>query len=114
MSSPLNYLRYYEAVFKFYGAFEIETDSKFLKRFMMCHKFGYQLTFTYLGCILFTLSLFESSSSKETHQILFVVFAYLNVVFKMMIFFKNRKKLESLWSSLCDLDFVAKDSIEEK
>lgn len=75
MSSPLNFLNFYKPVFKFYGAFEIETDLKFLKRLMLCYTIGYQSIFTYLGCFLFILPLFWSSLSKEMLQILFMAFA---------------------------------------
>lgn len=114
MSSSLNFMGFYVNLLKFYGVFEIKTDSKLLKRLIICYIIGYQLIFISLGFILYTLSIFESSSSKETLQILFIVFAYLNAVFKSIISLVKRKKLQYLWSSLYDSDLVAKNQTEQK
>lgn len=112
MSSPLEFLNAYEWVFKFFGAFEIKSDSKLLKRLMIIYTIGYQLLFTDLGFVLFALSLLKSPSSEATLQILFVVIAYLNAVFKAMIFFTKRKQFEGLWKKLEDANYIAKDNIE--
>lgn len=114
MSTPLESLRFYKTVFKFFGAYEIDSDSKNLKKLMKIYTIGYQLLFTDLGCVLFTLSLLKSTSSKETLQILFVVFAYLNAVVKAIIFFRNRKQLKALWLNLEDGDFIARNISEQK
>lgn len=114
MSTPLGVLGFYKTVFKFFGAYEIDNGSKILKRLMILYTIGYQLIFTDLGCVLFTSSLLKSTSSKETLQILFVVFAYLNAVVKAIIFFNNRKQLKTLWLKLEDPDFVARNLLEEK
>lgn len=114
MSTPLESLRFYKTVFKFFGAYEIDRDSKMLKKLMIIYTIGYQLIFTDLGCVLFTLSLLRSTSSKETLQILFVVFAYLNAVVKAIIFFRNRKQLKALWLKLEDPDFVARNPVEQR
>lgn len=114
MSTPLESLRFYQTVFKFYGGYELDRDSKMLKSLMIIYTIGYQLIFTDLGCVLFTLSLLKATSSKETLQILFVVFAYLNAVVKAIIFFRNRKQLKALWLKLEDPDFVAKNPLEQR
>lgn len=114
MSTPLEVLGFYKTVFKFFGAYEIDRDSKILKRLMIFYTIGYQLLFTDLGCVLFTLSLLQSTSTKETLQILFVVFAYLNAVIKAIVFFKNRKHLKSLWLKLDDPDLCARNPNEQR
>lgn len=114
MSTPLESLRYYKVVFKFFGGYELDSDSKMLKKLMIIYTIGFQLIFTDLGFILFTLPLLKSSSSKELLQILFVVFAYINAVIEAIIFFRNRKQFKALWLQLEDPDFVAKNSLEER
>lgn len=114
MSTPLEVLRFYKTVFKFFGAYEIDSDSKILKRLMLAYTISHQLVFTHLGCVLFILSLLQSTSSKETLQILFVVFAYINAVIKAAIFFTNRKRLKALWLKLDDSDFIVRNSSEER
>lgn len=114
MSTPLEVLRFYKTVFKFYGAYEIDHDSNILKRLMVIYTIGYQLIFTDLGCVLFTLSLLQSTSTKDTLQILFVVFAYINAVIKAIIFFTNRKQFKTLWLKLDDPDFIARNPSEER
>lgn len=114
MSSPLDAMQFYETVFKFYGTFEIESESKWLKRLMIIYTIGYQIVFTDLGFVLFTLSILKSDSLKATLQIFFVVFAYVNAVVKAIIFFTNRKQLQALWARLDDPEYIAKDQIERK
>lgn len=114
MSTPLDVLGFYKTVFKFFGAYEIDCDSKILKRLMIIYTIGYQLLFTDLGCVLFTLSLLQSTSPKETLQILFVVFAYFNAVIKGTIFFTNRKQFKTLWLKLDDPEFLARNLTEER
>lgn len=114
MSTPLESLQFYKTVFKFFGGYELDRDSKMLKNLMIIYTIGYQLIFTDLGCVLFTMSLLITTSSKETLQILFVVFAYLNAVVKAIIFFRNRKQLKALWLKLDDPDFVARNPMEQR
>lgn len=114
MSTPLEVLGFYKTVFKFFGAYEIDSDSKVLRRLQILYTIGYQLIFTDLGCILFAMSLLKSTSSKETLQILFVVFAYINAVVKAIIFFTNREQLKTLWLKLSDPDFIARNQMERR
>lgn len=114
MASPLDVLGFHKKVFKFYGMFQIETDSKLLKRLMGMYTIGYQVLFTDLGFLMFSLAVVESGSSKELLQILFVVFAYLNAVVKTLIFYLKRKHLEELWLNLDDPEYMAYDRIEKE
>lgn len=114
MSSPLDILGFHKKVFKFFGMFQIETDSKKLKQLMEMYTVGYQVIFTDLGFLLFSLAVVESGSSKELLQILFVVIAYLNAVVKAFIFYLKRKHLEQIWSKLDDPDYMANDQIEKQ
>lgn len=111
---PLDLLGFHESVFKFFGTFEIENASNVEKLLMKVHTIFYQILFTDLGFVLFSMSLLISTSTKETLQILFVVFAYLNAAFKAFTFYMKRKHLESLWTKLSDSDYEAKDNIEDE
>lgn len=112
MASPLEVLGFHKKVFKFFGMFQIETESKKLKQLMEIYIVGYQVVFTDLGFLLFSLAVLESDSSKELLQILFVVFAYLNAVVKALIFYLKRKHLERLWSTFDDPEYTARDHTE--
>lgn len=114
MTTPLDVLNFHETVFKFFGTFEINTNSNTKKFLMKIHTIVYQILFTDLGFLLFSLSILESPSSKQTLQILFVVFAYLNAAFKAFTFFMKRKELKNVWTRLNDSDFTAKDHIEKQ
>lgn len=113
MSTQFKALCFYERVFKFLGIFEIESDSKWLKIAMNIYTIGYQIVFTYIGLVLLVLPLLESVSIKDTFQILFVSFAYLNTVIKTIIFFMNRKELQKLWTRLDDSDYIANNHNEQ-
>lgn len=107
-------LKFHETVFKFFGTFEIDSNSKTKKSLIKIHTIVYQILFTDLGFVLFSLSILKSPSSKQTLQILFVVVAYLNAAFKAFTFFTKRKKLAKLWTQLNDSDYTAKDHIEKQ
>lgn len=111
---PLDLLDFHQIVFKFFGTFDIENASNFVKFLMTIHTILYQILFTQIGFVLFTMFLLVSTSAKETLQALFVVFAYLNAAFKALTFYMNRKKLVELWSKLSDPDCEAKNHIEDE
>lgn len=111
---PLDLLDFHQTVFKFFGTFEIKNASNFVKLLMTIHTILYQILFTDLGFVLFTMFLLISSSAKETLQTLFVVFAYWNAAFKALTFYMNRNKLIALWSKLSDPDYEAKNYIEDE
>lgn len=114
MSGPLEALRIHEAVFKFYGTFELDNASESTKFLMNLYTIGYQIVFTDLGFILFWSSLLISPSTKEKLQSLFVAFAYLNATFKAHTIYNKRKELVSLWKHFSNPDFKAKDHVEEE
>lgn len=112
MVSPLDVLGFYVVVYKFFGWFPIESDNKIKLILTKTHTILSQVLFTHLGFVLFTLAILQSSSTKETLQILFVVFAYVNAAFKALSFYAKREELRNLWLKLDDTDFVAKNACE--
>lgn len=110
----MDILKFHQIVFTFFGTFENESNSKTKQLFMKVYSIAYQIIFIILGFVLFSLSILESPSSKQTLQILFVVFAYLNAAFKALTFFMKRKQLQSLWMQLDDPNFTAKNPIEKQ
>lgn len=114
MSTPLEYLDYHIKVFKFFGILEIDSDSDLLKYLMIIYTIGAQFVFSDIGCILFTVPLFNSPPAKEVLRILFTVIAYVNAVLKGKFFIIYRKQFQDLWSRLNDSEFLAIGSIERE
>lgn len=114
MGTPLEVVGFHETIFKFFGTFEIKSESAFAKSLMKVHTIFYQIVFTDLGFILFSLSIVESPSSKQTLQILFVVFAYLNAAFKAFTFYFKRNELQNMWTKMEDKEYTAKDHVENE
>lgn len=111
-NSPLSYFHVYEQIWKFYGIFDIQTESQFKKLFMKIFRIGYLIFFSYIGFMIQLLSVVNSQSIADTIQIFFVNFAYLNAVVKTTVVHLKRKKLQELWSKLNDADYKVVDQQE--
>lgn len=104
-NSPLFYLNVHKKVWKFFGAFELETDSLIIKNLMKIYTFCYPICFIYVGVIIQTLAVINSNSIDEAIQIFFISFAYANAGIKTFIFYLHRKQLQELWAKLEDSDY---------
>lgn len=107
MSTPLDFLNLHVKLFKFFGIFGIESESKPLRVLSFIHGIGTQFLFCDIGCVLFTIPLLFFPPAKEALQIIFVMVAYMNAVVKGKIFFFKRKELKALWLKLYDSDYAA-------
>lgn len=114
IDSPLDFLHFYIIVWKFYGIFEIDTNSQLLKQISNSLIVLYQCACCYLGPCVQTMALIGSQSIKETMQIIFITFAYFNAGVKTFIISRNRKTVEKLWHRLNGEDFKAKNHSERE
>lgn len=114
MATPVDFLAIHMKAFKYFGILEIESNSRILKKLMFIHAIITQILFMDIGCILFTIPLFDSPESKEALRIIFTIVAYANAVIKGKIFMLNRTKFQNLWMRLNDREFLAVNPAERE
>lgn len=100
MTSPLSYLKTEMAVWKFYGFFNIDTDSKLFQYFFKIYCMFFQSFYVYIGCIMQFMAILNADSIKEAVGIFFISIAYYNAAFKFFILFYKRDQVQQLWETL--------------
>lgn len=110
--TPLELLRIPLYVWKFYGTFDIDLIAlqKLHKAYAVCQ----QGAFVYIGCMIQSLALLNSTSMKQVIQIIFIAVSYINAAVKTLIVYINRKKLQKLWAELQSSDYTAKNEMEQQ
>lgn len=112
-NNPLDFLRFHEQMWTFYGTFEIGSNSELLKLIFSVYLIVVKTLFAYIGCIIQFLAVVNAQTLDEAIQILFISFAYLNASLKTLIFHLKTKEIQRLWMKLDDKDYIA-TGIEEK
>lgn len=110
-NNPLDFLRFHEQMWTFYGIFEIGSNSKQL--IFSVYLIVVKTLFAYIGCIIQFLAIVNAQTLDEAIQILFISFAYLNASLKTLIFHLKTREIQRLWMKLDDKDYAA-TRIEEK
>lgn len=113
-NSPLSYLRGHETVFKFYGIFDVKTESEMMGSLFKFYRKFHQVIFVYFGVTIQIMAVLHSNSIAEAIQIFFIGFAYLNATVKTYVVHSKRKQLQELWIRLNDSDYQIKDDKERR
>lgn len=99
-------------VWKFYGMFDIESNSPSKKTIFKAFVFVTQALFIYAGFFLQAGAVFDTNSIEEAAQILFISFAYVNAAFKAYVIVSNRQNVGKLWAEFDAGVFKASDQEE--
>lgn len=100
MASPLPYLTAEVNMWKLFGLFDIETDSKSLQLLFTVYCIFFQIVYIDIGCSMQAFAVVDANGIKEAVEIFFISIAYMNAAFKFFIAYRNRKDLQMLWNSL--------------
>lgn len=112
MSSPLTFLNTEVVVWKFFGFFNIDTDSKGIQMLFKAYCIFFQLFYIYIGCTMQSMAVLDADGIKEAVEIFFISIAYMNAAFKFFIVYNNREQVQMLWKTLDAPEF--KTIIEEE
>lgn len=112
-NSPMDFLGSHIRIWQFFGMFDVDTDSKLIKILLKLHNFITQWVFVFFGCTIQTMALLNSSSMKESIQILFIAVAYMNACVKTYLVCNKKEEVQQLFAKLNAPEFKALNA-EEK
>lgn len=100
MSSPLDFLEMEHAVWKFFGFFNIDSDSALVQAAFKMYCIFFQVFYIYIGCTMQTMAVLDADGIKTAVEIFFISIAYMNAAFKFFIMYKSREQVQLLWKTL--------------
>lgn len=101
-------------VWKFYGFFNIDTDSKFLQFWFKVHVLAFQWSCIYIGCTMQSMAILNASGIKEIVETLFISIAYMNAAVKFFILYHKREQVQILWKTLDAPEFKIITGVENE
>lgn len=111
--SPFDNLGTELKLWRFYGLFDIETDSKKKKVLFKAYTWFYQIVFVYIGFLLQFGTVFNAESMAEAAETLYVSVSYANAVIKILITFWSREKVKRLYDRI-NVDNYRANGIDEQ
>lgn len=100
MASPLKYLNGEVNMWKFFGFFDVNSNSELLQLAFKIYSIFVQSFFVYIGYTMQTMAVFNAADIKEAVEILFISIAYLNAAVKYLIVYWKREEVQRLWKIL--------------
>lgn len=101
-------------VWKFFGLFDIETDSELKKKLFRAYVWFYQIFFCYIGFPIHFGAIFYAQSAREATETLYVGTPYGNAVIKILLTFRQRGNVGRLYDRINIEEFKTNGSDEQR